>query len=369
MKIGVPKEIKDHEFRVGLTPAGVKALTEAGHSIDVQSSAGEVIGFTDDMYIAAGANMVPDAAAVYACPMVVKVKEPQPSECALLWEGQLLFTYLHLAPDPEQTKSLLEKKVVGVAYETVTDSHGRLPLLIPMSEVAGRIAIQAGATGLQMINGGRGVLLGGVPGVARGKVVIIGGGIVGTEAAKMALGLGADVTVLDRDLNRLRQLDDLFGPALKTRYSEPHALTELVEEADLVVGSVLIPGHAAPKLVTREMVKGMQKGSVIVDVAIDQGGCVETSRATTHSNPMYIEDDVVHYCVANMPGACARTATMALTNATLPYTLKLAAKGEDALREDKGLAEGLNVYKGRVTNQGVAEALGYDYVSVEDALS
>lgn len=360
MKIGVPKEIKDHEFRVGVTPAGAKALIEAGHEVMIQDGAGSSIGFDNDQYQAVGAVIAADAAEVYACPMVVKVKEPQPCELAMLWENQLLFTYLHLAPDPEQTKQLLDKKVVGVAYETVTDSQGRLPLLIPMSEVAGRIAIQAGATGLQMINGGCGVLLGGVPGVPRAKVVVVGGGIVGTEAAKMALGLGADVTVLDRDLQRLRQLDDLFGPALATRYSESHALEELVTDADLLVGSVLIPGHAAPKLVTRDMVRGMKKGAVIVDVAIDQGGCVETSRATTHSNPMYIEEGVVHYCVANMPGACARTATMALTNATLPYVLKLAAKGEQALRDDEGLLNGLNVYKGRVMNQGVADALGYE---------
>ncbi len=369
MKIGVPKEIKDHEFRVGVTPAGAKAFVDAGHEILIQQDAGVAIGFTNEMYEAVGAQIVPGPVEVYQCPMVVKVKEPQPSECALLWEGQLLFTYLHLAPDPEQTKALVEKKVVGVAYETVTDKEGRLPLLIPMSEVAGRIAVQAGATGLQMINGGRGVLLGGVPGVQRGKVVIIGGGIVGTEAAKMALGLGADVTVLDRNIQRLRQLDDLFGPALKTQFSDAHSLDVLVREADLVIGSVLVPGYAAPKLVTREMVKNMQRGAVIVDVAIDQGGCVETSRATTHSNPMYIEEEVVHYCVANMPGACARTATMALTNATLPYALQLAEEGELALKKNPGLANGLNVYKGQVTNQGVAEALGYSHVAVNDVLN
>ncbi len=369
MKIGVPREIKDHEFRVGVTPAGARALVAAGHEVLVQQGAGQAIGFGDELYRAVGAQIVPDAAAVYACPMVVKVKEPQPDECSLLWEGQILFTYLHLAPDPEQTRRLLERKVIGVAYETVTDNQGHLPLLVPMSEVAGRIAIQAGATALQMINGGRGVLLGGVPGVSRGKVVIIGGGVVGTEAAKMALGLGADVTVLDRNLQRLRELDDLFGPALKTRFSESHALEELAPEADLLVGSVLIPGHAAPKLVTREMVQRMQKGAVIVDVAIDQGGCVETSRATTHSDPMYIDEGVVHYCVANMPGACARTATMALTNATLPYTLMLAAKGEQALKDDDGLCNGLNVYKGKVNNQGVAEALNYEYVPACDVLS
>lgn len=368
MKIGVPKEIKDHEFRVGVTPAGARALVAAGHELLVQSRAGEAIGFADDHYTAVGAKVVATVAEIYACPMVIKVKEPQASEFPLLHEGQLLFTYLHLAPDPEQTRHLLQQKVVGVAYETVTDAHGQLPLLVPMSEVAGRIAIQAGAAGLQMINGGRGVLLGGVPGVARGKVVIIGGGVVGTEAAKMALGLGADVTVLDRSLQRLRQLDDLFGPALKTRFSEPHALEELIPQADLLIGAVLIPGHSAPKLVSRALVKKMQKGAVIVDVAIDQGGCIETSRPTSHSSPMYIDEGVVHYCVTNMPGACARTATMALTNATLPYALQLAAEGEKALLNNAGLRNGLNVYKGQVTNRAVAEDLGYEYVAAEQLL-
>lgn len=368
MRIGVPKEIKDNEFRVGVTPAGTRSLVAAGHELLLQSGAGEAIGFFDSDYAAAGATVVATAAEVYGCPMVIKVKEPQASEFALLHEGQLLFTYLHLAPDPEQTRHLLERKVVGIAYETVTDANGQLPLLIPMSEVAGRIAVQAGAAGLQMINGGRGVLLGGVPGVARGKVVIIGGGVVGSEAAKMALGLGADVTVLDRSLQRLRQLDDLFGPALKTRFSEPHALEELLPQADLLIGAVLIPGHAAPKLVSRALVKKMQRGSVIVDVAIDQGGCVETSRPTSHSAPMYIDEGVVHYCVTNMPGACARTATMALTNATLPYALQLAAEGEGALRSSIGLRRGLNLYKGQVTNQAVAANLGYAYVAAEELL-
>ncbi len=361
MKIGVPKEIKDHEYRVGVTPAGAKALIDAGHEVRVEARAGDAIGFHDDMYQAVGARIVPGPKEVYQCPLVIKVKEPQAGEFALMHEGQLLFTYLHLAPDPEQTRRLLERKVIGIAYETVTDQNGRLPLLVPMSEVAGRIAVQAGAAGLQMINGGRGVLLGGVPGVPRGKVVIIGGGVVGTEAAKMALGLGADVTILDNNLARLRQLDDLFGPGLKTRFSEAHALEELLLEADLVVGAVLLPGHAAPKLVSRELVRNMRKGAVIVDVAIDQGGCVETSRPTSHSDPMYIEEEVVHYCVTNMPGACARTATMALTNATLPYALQLAGQGEAALRQNPGLLAGLNVYKGRVTNRAVAEDLGYEY--------
>lgn len=369
MRIGIPKEIKDHEFRVGATPAGVQALVNAGHEVWVQTQAGTAIGFDDDMYKAVGAKIVAGPKNVYDCPMVVKVKEPQASEFPLLREGQLLFTYLHLAPDPEQTKHLLQQKVIGIAYETVTDAQGGLPLLVPMSEVAGRVAIQAGATALQMINGGRGVLLGGVPGVAPGKVVIIGGGIVGTEAAKMALGLGADVTILDTSLKRLRALDDLFGPALKTRYSEAHALEELLPQADLVIGSVLIPGHAAPKLIRRELVKGMKNGSVIVDVAIDQGGCSETSRPTTHSAPLYIDEGVVHYCVTNMPGACARTATMALTNATLPYVLKLAKLGHvEALRQDTGLRNGLNVCLGQVTNQAVAQDLGYTYVEPVAAL-
>lgn len=369
MKIGIPKEIKDHEYRVGATPAGVQALVAAGHEVLVQTQAGAAVGFSDDMYQAVGASIVGTAADVYQAPMVMKVKEPQASEFALMHEGQLLFTYLHLAPDPEQTRQLLAQKVVAVAYETVTDERAALPLLVPMSEVAGRIAIQAGAFGLQMINGGRGVLLGGVPGVAPGKVVIVGGGIVGTEAAKMAMGLGADVTILDTNLSRLRQLDDLFGPKLKTRFSEAHALDELLPGADLVVGSVLLPGHAAPKLIKRRHVQNMQRGAVIVDVAIDQGGCAETSRPTSHSDPMYIDEGVVHYCVTNMPGACARTATMALTNATLPYALQLANLGYvEALRRNSGLKNGLNVCKGQVTYRAVAEDLGYDYVPPEDAL-
>lgn len=369
MRIGVPKEIKDHEYRVGITPAGAKVLVAAGHDVLVQSCAGERIGFADDMYRAAGAQVVAAPHDVYSCPMVVKVKEPQPSEYSLLWDGQVLFTYLHLAPDPGQARALLERKVIGIAYETVTDATGSLPLLVPMSEVAGRIAIQAGAWGLQMINGGRGVLLGGVPGVAPGKVVILGGGIVGTEAAKMALGLGADVTLLDTSLRRLRALDDLFGPALRTRYSEAHAIEELVVEADLLIGAVLLPGRAAPKLVSRELVRRMKRGAVVVDVAIDQGGCLETSRPSTHSQPFYIEEGVVHYCVTNMPGACARTSTQALTNATLPYVLRLAGLGwREALKQDAGLCNGLNVHRGRVTNAAVAADLGYAPVAVATVL-
>jgi alanine dehydrogenase len=368
MRIGVPKEIKDQEYRVGLTPAGVNALVQAGHEVLVQDNAGMRIGFGNEAYQAAGASIIQQVEAIYECPMVVKVKEPQAAEYPMLQEDQLLFTYLHLAPDPQQTQALLDRKVIGVAYETVTDKLGRLPLLIPMSEVAGRLSIQAGATALQMINGGNGTLLGGVPGVAAAKVVIIGGGIVGTQAARMAMGLGAEVTILDNNLDRLRALDDLFGPLLRTRYADSQAIEECVCAADLVIGAVLIPGKQAPKLVTAEMVKRMKPGAVVVDVAIDQGGCFETSRATTHTAPMYIVDDVVHYCVANMPGACARTSTLALTNATLPYALALANKGEQALLDDPGLLNGLNVYRGQVTYEAVAQDLGYTYVPASSVL-
>ncbi len=369
MKIGIPKEIKDHEFRVGATPSGVKALVEAGHEVLIERDAGTAIGFDDEAYRSAGA-LLGDRAAVYACPMILKVKEPQPSEVPLLWEGQVLFAYLHLAPDPVQTQALVERKVVAIAYETVTDRRGHLPLLVPMSEVAGRLAIQAGANALQMIHGGRGVLLGGVPGVPPGKVVIIGGGIVGSQAARMALGLGAEVTLLDVNLERMRELDDLFGPALKTRYSDSYAVNELVRQADLVVGAVLIPGKQAPKLITRDHIKHMKQGAVLVDVAIDQGGCAETSRPTTHSDPTYLIDGVVHYCVANMPGAVAHTSTWALTHATLPYALQLANKGwRLALKDNAGLREGLNVCAGHVTNRAVAEDLGHDYVPVEQVLA
>ncbi len=363
MKIGVPKEVKKDENRVGATPATVHAFVAAGHSVEVQSGAGANIGFTDEMYQKAGAHIVGSAKEVFHnSDMIIKVKEPQASEFPLLKEGQLLFTYLHLAPDPEQTKHLLERKIVGVAYETVTDDLGRLPLLVPMSEIAGRLAIQIGATALQMINGGRGVLLGGIPGVRPAKVVVLGGGISGTESMRMALGLGADVTLLDRNLNRLRELDKLYAPGLKTLFSTPAAVEEAVLGADLVIGAVLIPGAQAPKLITREMLKKMKAGSVIVDVAIDQGGCTETSKATTHSNPTYVVDGVVHYCVANMPAAVARSSTEGLTNATLPYALKLANKGyKQAMLEDPHLMNGLNVYFGKVTNRPVADDLGYEY--------
>jgi alanine dehydrogenase len=368
MNIGIPKEIKDFENRVGATPAGVKELAKK-HKVLVQKSAGKSIGYSDEDYEKCGAKIVSTPAEVYAADMIIKVKEPQSSEFPLLREGQILFCYLHLAPDPEQTKHLLKQKVIGIAYETVTDKMNRLPLLIPMSEIAGKISIQAGAKTLEMINGGKGVLLGGVPGVKPGKVVVLGGGIVGTCAARMAMGLGADVTIFDNNLTRLRELDALYGPVLKTMFSSPHAIEEAVMEADLVVGAVLIPGKSAPKLVTKEMIKKMSPGSVVVDVAIDQGGCLETSRPTSHSHPTYVVDGVVHYCVTNMPGACARTATQALTNATMPYALKIANHGyKQALKDDPGLMNGLNVYKGKVTNRFVAEDLGYDYIPPETIL-
>lgn len=370
MIIGIPKEIKEHEYRVGATPAMVRALIEAGgHQILVQKGAGAKIGFTDEMFEAAGAKIVSSAKEVYAAEMIIKVKEPQASEFPLLYEGQILFCYLHLAPDPVQTKHLVEKRVVGIAYETVTDSLGRLPLLVPMSEIAGRIAIQTGAVFLQMNNGGKGLLLGGVAGVLPANVVVIGGGVVGTEAARMAMGLGANVTILDRSLDRLRQLDALYAPKLKTLYSSSSELEYIIAGADLVIGAVLIPGKTAPKLVTRTMLRKMAPGSVIVDVAIDQGGCLETSRPTTHGNPTYVEEGVVHYCVTNMPGACARTSTMALTNATLSYAIEIANKGyRQALLENKGLKDGLNVCHGHVTNASVAYDLDYPYVSPQEVL-
>lgn len=367
MLIGIPKEIKNHEYRVGVTPAGVHALVTSGHEVLVESGAGGRIGYDDRQYAAAGARIVASAAEVYGCPLIVKVKEPQPAEWQLLHEGQVLFTYFHLAAEPELTARLLERKIVAVAYETVSDAQGGLPLLTPMSEMAGRIAIQAGATALQLANGGSGVLLGGVPGVSPAKVAVLGAGAVGTQAARMALGAGADVTILDISLNRLRYLDDVFGPRLKTRYSEAHAIGELVREADLVVGSVLIPGKRAPRLITRGMVAAMRPGSVLVDVAIDQGGCAETSHPTTHTQPTYVEEGVVHYCVTNMPAACARTSTQALANATLPYALRLASLGwREALRGDAGLRNGLNLCLGSVTHPRVAEDLGYLHEPAED---
>lgn len=370
MIIGIPKEIKNHEYRVGATPSLVRLLVDAGHDVYVQSHAGDKIGYTDHMFTVAGAKIVHSAEEIYECEMVIKVKEPQSSEYPLLKEGQILFCYLHLAPDPVQTQQLIDSKLVAIAYETVTDTQGRLPLLVPMSEIAGRIAIQVGATSLQLNKGGKGTLLGGVPGVLPARVAVIGGGVVGTEAARMALGLGADVTILDRDLGRLRTLDALFGPRLKTLYSSPLNIEEAVIRADLVIGSILIPGKTAPKLITREMIKKMAPGSVIVDVAIDQGGCAETSKPTTHGEPTYVVDGVVHYCVTNMPGACARTATQALTNATGDYALMIANKGwKKALLDHVGLRQGLNVCYGHITNESVAHDLGYSYVPAERLLA
>ena len=360
MIVGVPKEIKNHEYRVGLTPAAVQEFVNHGHEVIVQTYAGAAIGFTDELYEAAGAQMIDNAEDIFAkADMIVKVKEPQPNECKMLREGQTLYTYLHLAPDPIQTQLLVESKATCIAYETVTDTRGTLPLLAPMSEVAGRMSIQAGAHYLEKAHGGSGTLLGGVPGVAPGKVLIIGGGVVGVNAAKMAIGLGADVTILDRSLNRLRELDDMFSGRLHTVFSTAEAIDHYSSRADLVVGAVLVPGAAAPKLLTRAHIKNMKPGSVLVDVAIDQGGCFETSKATTHQEPVYIIDDVVHYCVANMPGGVARTSTMALNNATLPFGLAIANKGpKQAMLEDAHLLNGLNVHKGFVTYKAVVDALG-----------
>ena len=370
MKIGVPKEIKNNEYRVGMTPAAVRELTARGHTVFIETKAADAIDLSDAIYIKAGARILPNAAAVFAeADMIVKVKEPQPQEIALMKPGQTLFTYLHLAPDPKQTKGLLDAGIIGIAYETVTDARGGLPLLAPMSEVAGRMSIQAGAHCLEMEEGGRGQLLGGVPGVPAARVVILGGGVVGTNAARMAMGLEAHVTVLDISLHRLYELDLQFGAMLNTIYSTIDSIEENVLAADLVIGAVLVPGAEAPKLVTEAMVKGMKKGSVFVDVAIDQGGCSETSRPTTHANPTYRVHDVVHYCVANMPGGVARTSTFALTNATLPFALQLANKGaRKAMLDDAHLLEGLNVHEGKVTYEAVAKDLGYDYVPAAQAL-
>ncbi len=371
MLIGVPKEIKNHEYRIGMTPSGVRELVAAGHEVIVQRDGGAAIGLTNDQYEAAGARIIDSAEEIFAtAEMIIKVKEPQPNECKMLRSGQLLFTYLHLAPDPEQTKLLVESDAVCIAYETVTDDRNGLPLLAPMSEVAGRMAIQAGAHSLEKAQGGLGTLLGGVPGVAPGKVTVIGGGVVGVNAARMALGLGADVTILDRSLPRLKELDALYGPQLKTLYSTADTIEQEVVAADLVVGAVLIPGAAAPKLVTRDHLSKMKDGAVLVDVAIDQGGCFETSRATTHQEPTYEVDGVIHYCVANMPGGVARTSTFALTNATLPFALALANKGyKQALKDDAHLRNGLNVHRGQVTYEAVANVLGYSYQSASDAIT
>ncbi len=371
MLIGVPKEIKSHEYRVGLVPASVRELVHRGQRVIVESGAGQGIGSDDDAYRAAGAEIAADAGAVFAeAEMIVKVKEPQAQEIAMLRDGQVLFTYLHLAADEAQTRGLLDSGAVCIAYETVTDDHGGLPLLAPMSEVAGRMSIQVGAHCLEKEQGGAGVLLGGVPGVMAARVVIIGGGVAGTNAARMAMGMEAKVTVIEKSLRRLYDLDLRFGGQLNTMYSTVDAIESHVAEADLVVGSVLVPGAAAPKLVTRQMVAAMRRGSAVVDISIDQGGCFETSRPTTHADPTYVEEDVVHYCVTNMPGAVARTSTQALNNATLPFVLALAEKGAaGALADDPHLMAGLNVHRGRVTYEAVARDLDLDYTPAGEALA
>lgn len=370
MLIGVPKEIKNHEYRVGLVPASVRELVVHGHQVWIETEAGNGIGIADADYIAAGASIVHSAAEIFAkAEMIIKVKEPQADECQLLRPGQILFTYLHLAADLAQTQALLASGCIAIAYETVTDDLGGLPLLGPMSEVAGRMSIQAGAHCLEKARGGRGVLLGGVPGVEAAKVVVIGGGVVGTNAVRMAMGMEADVTVLDKSLRRLKELDLQFGSKLKTIYATVDAIDHYVTNADLVIGAVLIPGAVAPKLVTHDIVRHMKPGSVLVDVAIDQGGCFETSRATTHAEPTYVVDGVIHYCVANMPGAVPRTSTFALNNATLPFVLQLADLGaEAALRRNKHLQHGLNVYKGQLTYQGVAEVFDLPYTDAATVL-
>ena len=371
MLIGVPKEIKNHEYRVGLVPFAVRELVHNGHKVVVETNAGAGIGISDDDYRAAGAEILGDAKSVFdKADMIVKVKEPQPQECAMLRDGQVLFTYLHLAPDLKQTEGLIKSGAIAIAYETVTSPRGGLPLLAPMSEVAGRMAPQAGAHCLEKAQGGRGVLLGGVPGVPPGKVLVIGGGVSGMNAARIALGMGAEVTILERNLDRIAQLDDMFrGTGLRTLYSTVDAIERAIRDADLVIGAVLVPGAAAPKLINREMLKTMPDGSVVVDIAIDQGGCLETSRPTTHADPTFVEEGVVHYCVANMPGAVARTSTFALNNATLPFTLALANKGyRVALAQDPHLRQGLNVAAGKITYKAVSEAHGLDYTAAEEVL-
>jgi alanine dehydrogenase len=370
MKVGIPKEVKVLEFRVGMVPAGVRELVHDGHDVFVETNAGLGIGMSDDDYRAAGATVLGTAKEVYdTADLIVKVKEPQAAECQMLRPDQVLFTYLHLAADPAQTEALVNSGTTAIAYETVTARDGSLPLLTPMSEVAGRLSIQAGAFALQKANGGSGVLLGGVPGVAPGRVLVVGGGVAGTHAAEMAVGLGAEVTILDRSVPRLRQINEIYGGRVRTAYSTKNAIDELVLEADLVIGAVLIAGAAAPKLVTAEHVRNMKPGSVLVDISIDQGGCFETSRPTTHAEPTYVVDDVVHYCVTNMPGAVPRTSTFALTNVTLPFAKELANRGwREALMMDEHLRHGLNVHAGRINHQAVALDLGYEYLSAEDAL-
>jgi len=365
--VGLPKEIKDNEYRVGLTPAGVRALTDAGHQVNVEKNAGEGSGFDDALYQKAGAQIINSADDIWAgADMIVKVKEPIAPEYPRMGEGHLLFTYLHLAPDHELTDQLIKRKVTGIAYETITDRRGGLPLLTPMSEVAGRMAIQVGAHYLEKMAGGRGILLGGVPGVPAARVVILGGGVVGTNAAKIAVGMGAHVTIIDNNLDRLRELDDIFLSKISTLASSAYMIHDAISSADLIVGAVLVPGAAAPRLVTRNMLKDVPNGAVIVDVAVDQGGCIETTHPTTHSNPTYYVEGVLHYCVANMPGAVPRTSTFALTNATLPYTLKLANQGFlEAISSDAGLKAGVNTFAGHCTYQAVAEAQNLSYTSID----
>ncbi len=371
MIVGVPKEIKNHEYRVGMTPSSVRELTSRGHQVLVQKNAGADIGLSDEQYLAVGAELVETAKEIFErAEMIVKVKEPQPVECAMLRPGQILYTYLHLAPDPEQTAALVKSGAICIAYETITGANGGLPLLAPMSEVAGRMSIQAGAAHLEKSKGGMGLLLGGVPGVAPAHIVIIGAGVVGTNAMQMAVGTGARVTVLDKSVDRLRQLDLVYGNRISTVYSNAQSIEEAVLSADLVIGGVLVPGAAAPKLVSRDLISRMKKGAVVVDVAIDQGGCFETSHATTHAEPTYVVDGVIHYCVANMPGAVARTSTFALNNATVGHAIALASKGwKQALRDDVHLRHGLNVCEGKVTYEAVARDLGYDYVAAESVLN
>jgi alanine dehydrogenase len=370
MRVGVPKEIKVHEYRVGLTPGAVREYVAAGHNVVVETDAGGGIGATDEAYRKAGAVIAGTAAEIFkTCDMVVKVKEPQPREWSQLREGQILFTYLHLAPDPAQAKGLMKSGCTAIAYETVTDDKGGLPLLAPMSEVAGRLSIEAAGSALKRSAGGRGLLLGGVPGVVPARVVVLGGGVVGTHAARMAVGLGAEVTILDRSIPRLRELDELFEGRARTRFSTIEAVEHEVFAADVVIGAVLVPGASAPKLVTREMLKSMQKGAVLVDVAIDQGGCFETSHATTHADPTYEVDGIIHYCVANMPGAVPLTSSHALNNATLPFGLALAHLGFAAVTQDPHLRAGLNVHRGRITNKAVAESLGLSFRPLEGPLA
>lgn len=369
MRIGIPTEIKTHEYRVGMTPTGVRLLTAQGHAVLVQAGAGEGTGYPDAAYREAGAQLSADAAEVWSAEMVVKVKEPLPEEFGYFREGLILYTYLHLAAFPGLTGELLAKKVHGVAYETITDDEGGLPLLRPMSEIAGRMATQVGAQFLERIHGGKGRLLGGVPGTRRGRVMVLGGGIVGTAAARIAIGLGARVTILDIDLRRLADLEDLFGNALQTLHSNPDNIDEEIGDADLVIGAVLVPGAAAPRLVHRDHLRMMEKGSVVVDVAVDQGGCIETSRPTTHDAPTFVEEGVIHYCVANMPGSVPRTATVALTNTTLPYALTIAAKGlEGAARASRHVAAGLNTYGGACVCSPVARAHGLEFTPLSEVL-